>query len=110
MRKYSIIILSSIFFLLIGSSCEEYDEILTQEMREAEREILENNEDGLPAYCSEPYDGPDINIQIDSHCMTVYNYICNGGYDPNSDEIQSICDTYDAMREGTSYPACPYCE
>lgn len=100
--------------MIIGFvSCEKYEDKLTEELRKAERIVLGVDEDGntsKPSYCTDIYSGPEGDIQVTSYCMTAYNYVCNGGYDPESSEIRSICDTYDTMREGTSLPSCPYCK
>lgn len=66
--------------------------------------------------CGNSYSGPDIDIQIDSHCMQAYDLVCNQGKSCSSAEVQQVCNTFRGMVDcckpnsiGT-YPNCPYCD
>lgn len=93
-----------VFILLIGLSFMQ----CTHSMEEDVLRLLEGDEeqDINSGNCSEGYQGPQFDIQVDAFCKAAYAYQCDG----NTQAVATNCQVYkDWQSQDSSIPDCPYC-
>lgn len=62
---------------------------------------------GSAGLCTDEYEGPEFDIQIDSQCKTAYAYACSGA----QQGVDAACAIYKAyQKDNPSIPNCPYCK
>lgn len=61
--------------------------------------------------CTESYEGPQLDIQLDAFCIQAWGLVCTEG--SSKDDLNATCELLAEARALTTdgtYPPCPYCD